>query len=76
MKKTDNTANILGPTNVNVLKGDSIPGYALATFQTHQSLDTFLLTKGYTQNSLDSMTKNDKIYAARKRIKDITPPAP
>lgn len=36
-----------------------------SVFQSNASLDTYLLTKSYTQKQLDGMTQNDKIYAIR-----------
>lgn len=63
-----------------VLKSDQIGvdgGIANATYAAAQNIDDmeiYLLTQGYTQTTLNSMTKNDKVYAYRLKRGSTTAP--
>mgnify|MGYP006188527677 CR=1 FL=1 len=43
----------------------SISAAAYAAFKDNDSLDAALITAGLTQKYIDSLTQNDKVYAAR-----------
>ena len=46
----------------------SIPIANYAALQTINTMEVYLLANGYTQSQLNTMTKNDKIYAYRLKI--------
>lgn len=64
----DISSNMAGNKEVNLKYGQVISPTNLAIFQTFTTLRTYLLTQGYTNATLDPMTKNDMIFAARKKM--------
>ncbi len=68
MPQLDLTGNNLGHTQI-VLKGNqTISAGNAAIFQNIPSMDTFLLSNGWTQVRLDKLGKNDKIFECRRVI--------
>lgn len=54
-----------GPAERN---GKRLADADMAKFASNAALDTYLLTQGYTQATLDKLTQNDKVYAARQKL--------
>lgn len=55
-------------TKVSLKTGQAVDATNYARFQNLTTLETYLLANGYTQATLDKMTKNDKIMAARQKV--------
>lgn len=66
--RRDNTTNVAGGAVLPLKKNQVVAAADLAKFQSIDSLETYLLTQGYTQAKLNAMTKNDMIFATRKRL--------
>lgn len=66
--RRDNTTNVAGGVVLPLKKNQVVAAADLAKFQSIDSLETYLLTQGYTQAKLNAMTKNDMIFATRKRL--------
>lgn len=58
-----NTKPVLKSSQVSAAGG--IPTASYTESQNIDTLETYLLANGYTQATLNSMNKNDKIYAYR-----------
>lgn len=75
MPNKDLRDNALGSTIAPIKSSNVVNAADFAVFQNIATMDTYLLTQGYTQAQLDIMTKNDKVYATRqkKAATSITP---
>ena len=69
MPHLDNTTSSLANTEI-TLKSSQMPISAatFAIFQNMTTMDTYLMTKGWTQARLDLIGKNDKIAECRMQI--------
>lgn len=66
LPKVDNTKNSVVYTRINLKKGQVISPAQLVNYQSIDSLNDALSTAGYTDDQLNVLSKNDKVYALRK----------
>lgn len=67
MPQRDISTDHFSGNRITLKSTQSVDATTYARFQSIATLDTYLLGQGFTQATLDKMTKNDKIMEARRR---------